>query len=97
MVDEENIDSWLWFITYIRELVTKRDGLCAKSDRYGRTFATMIEPHTGWEFPHLHHHLSTLLLMFENNFKIPRLKSTLVRQLVLLKVGSLISLRNILE
>ena len=53
VVDAENVDNWIWFMTSLRRYVTSRDNICVISDRHiGIKRAMETE---GWRPPHGHH------------------------------------------
>ncbi|CAM8902856.1 unnamed protein product [Rhodiola kirilowii] len=53
LVESENNSSWKWFMSCIREGVTKREGLCVVSDRHNGILAAMREPE--WQEPKAFH------------------------------------------
>ncbi|KAL6318110.1 hypothetical protein AAG906_035255 [Vitis piasezkii] len=55
LTEDENIDSWGWFLTCIRTRVTHRRGLCVISDRHPGIMAIMSDVHLGWSEPYAYH------------------------------------------
>ncbi|KAL9673341.1 hypothetical protein QQ045_029597 [Rhodiola kirilowii] len=53
LVESENISSWKWFMSCIREGVTQRVELCIVSDRHAGILAAMQEPE--WKEPMAYH------------------------------------------
>ncbi|XP_057548212.1 uncharacterized protein LOC130826660 [Amaranthus tricolor] len=49
VVEGESNDTWRWFLECIRHYVTKRDGLCVKSDRHKGILHAMNRVEKGWE------------------------------------------------
>ena len=47
IIEEENIDSWRWFLACIRNKVTQWMGLCVITDRHPDIMATMTDVHLG--------------------------------------------------
>ena len=48
IIEGENIDSWRWFLAYIRNKVTQRMRLCAIVDRHPDIMTSMTDVHFGW-------------------------------------------------
>ena len=57
ITEEENIDSWGWFLACIRNKVTQRMGLCAIADRHPDIMTTMTDVHLGWIEPYAYHRI----------------------------------------
>ncbi|KAL9667062.1 hypothetical protein QQ045_001408 [Rhodiola kirilowii] len=53
LVKSENVDSWKWFMTCIRNGVTERQGLCITSDRHSGIMRVMKED--DWKPPNAYH------------------------------------------
>ncbi|KAL9679008.1 hypothetical protein QQ045_016861 [Rhodiola kirilowii] len=66
LVESENIDSWKWFMTCIRNGVTQREGLCIISDRHAGIMRVMEED--DWKPPKAYHHIC--IRHFASNFNI---------------------------
>ena len=47
ITEAENIDSWGWFLTCIRNRVIQRTGICVISYRHPSIMAAMSDPHLG--------------------------------------------------
>ena len=79
IIEGENIDSWGWFLTCIRNRVTQRTGICVISDRYPGIMAAMTDPHLGWVVPSTYHRICMRHLI--SNF-MTRFKDKLLKNLV---------------
>ncbi|KAJ7962058.1 Transposon protein, putative, Mutator sub-class, expressed [Quillaja saponaria] len=55
VVEEENTDSWGWFLSLIRMHVTQRVGICLISDRHAGIIAAASDPRNGWTKPYGYH------------------------------------------
>ncbi|KAL9666312.1 hypothetical protein QQ045_000640 [Rhodiola kirilowii] len=60
LVESENNSSWKWFMSCIREGVTKWEGLCVVSDRHKGILAAMHEPE--WQEPKAFHRVKDEVL-----------------------------------
>ncbi|KAL9667632.1 hypothetical protein QQ045_001995 [Rhodiola kirilowii] len=66
LVESENIDSWKWFMTCIRNGVTQRKGLCIIFDRHAGIMRVMEED--DWKPPVAYHRIC--IRYFASNFNI---------------------------
>ncbi|KAL9680455.1 hypothetical protein QQ045_018334 [Rhodiola kirilowii] len=66
LVESENIDSWKWFMTCIRNGVTQREGLCIISDRHAEIMRVMEED--DWKPPEAYHRIC--IRHFASNFNL---------------------------
>ncbi|KAL9660765.1 hypothetical protein QQ045_025583 [Rhodiola kirilowii] len=66
VVESESNSSWKWFMSYIQEGVTQREGLCIISDRHKGILAAMREPQ--WSSPHTYHRVCVRHLHLQSNF-----------------------------
>ncbi|KAL9669021.1 hypothetical protein QQ045_006562 [Rhodiola kirilowii] len=64
LVESENIDSWRWFMTCIRNDITHREGLCIISDRHAGIMRVMEED--DWKPPNAYHRIC--IRHFASNF-----------------------------
>ena len=71
--------SWGWFLTYIRNRVTQRMGICVISDKHPSVMAAMTDPHLGWPAPSAYHKICMHHLA--SNF-MTRLKDKILKNLV---------------
>ena len=55
IVDKECTASWKWFLTCIRQYVTKRQGICLISDRHASIKAAMGNDNPWWRPPYAYH------------------------------------------
>ncbi|XP_021771013.1 uncharacterized protein LOC110735155 [Chenopodium quinoa] len=55
LVEGENISSWSWFMSCLRDRVTQRDGLCVIFDRHAGIIAAMNDLNIGFTQPRAYH------------------------------------------
>ena len=55
LIEGENIDSWEWFLAWIRTRITQRRGLCVILDRHPGIMAAMSDVHLGWSKSYTYH------------------------------------------
>ncbi|KAJ7974396.1 Transposon protein, putative, Mutator sub-class [Quillaja saponaria] len=55
VVEEENTDSWGWFLSLIRMHLTQRVGICLISDRHAGIIAAASDTRNGWTEPYGYH------------------------------------------
>ena len=79
ITEDENIDSWGWFLACIRNRVTQRTGICVISDRHPGIMAAMTDPHLGWVAPSAYHRIC--MRHFASNF-MTQFKDKLLNNLV---------------
>ena len=79
ITEGENIDSWGWFLTCIRNRVTQRTGICVISDRHPCIMVAMSDPHLRWDAPYAYHRICMRHLA--SNF-MTRFKDKLLENLV---------------
>ena len=79
ITEGENIDSWGWFLTCIRNKLTQQTGICVISDRRPSIMAAMTDPHLGWATPSTYHKIC--MHHFESIF-MTRFKDKLLKNLV---------------
>ena len=89
LTEGDNIDSWKWFLTCIRNKVTQRMRLCVKFDRHPGIMAVMIDFHLGWTEPYAYHRICMCHLAsnFMNRFKDKILKNLVCRATLATEVG----------
>ncbi|XP_021746051.1 uncharacterized protein LOC110711924 [Chenopodium quinoa] len=64
-VEGENISSWSWFMSCLRDRVTQRDGLCVISDRHAGIIVAMNDPNIGFTQPRAYHRNLRIVLIQE--------------------------------
>ena len=79
ITEGENIDSWGWFLSCIKNRVTQRTGICVIFDRHPGIMAAMSDPHLGWAAPSAYHRICMCHLA--SNF-MTRFKNKLLKNLV---------------
>ena len=92
IIEEENVDSWGWFLTCIKNKVTQRMRLCVKSDRHLGIMTAMTNiVHLGWTEPYAYHRICMrhLASNFMNQFKDKILKNLVCRAALETKVGKI--------
>ena len=89
IIEGENIDSWGWFLAYIRNKVTQRIRLCVIADRHPSIVAVMTNVHLSWTKPNAYHRicLCHLVSNFMNRFKDKTLKNFMRKATLVTKVG----------
>ena len=75
----KNIDSWGWFLAFIRNIVTQRTRICVISDRHLGIMAATRDLHLGWAAPSAYHRICMCHLV--SNF-VTRFKDKLLKKLV---------------
>ena len=80
IVDKECTASWRWFLAYIREYVTKRQGICLISDRHA-SFKSAMANDPWWRPPYAYHVycLRHVIGNFNKAFNDARLKKMATR------------------
>ncbi|KAL9688732.1 hypothetical protein QQ045_033156 [Rhodiola kirilowii] len=81
LVESENIDSWKWFMTCIRNGVTQREGLCIISDRHAGIIRVMEED--DWKPSKAYHRIC--IRHFASNFNIK--VKCMVKKALLTSIG----------
>ena len=81
VTENENIDSWGWFLSCIGNRVTQWTGICVISDRHPGIMAAMSDPHLGWAAPSAYHRICMrhLVRNFMTRFKDKILKNLVCR------------------
>ena len=79
ITEDENTDSWGWFLACIRNRVTQRTEICVISDRHLGIMAAMTDLHLGWAAPSAYHRIYMRYLT--SNF-MTRFKDKLLKNLV---------------
>ena len=79
ITEGENIDSWGWFLTCIKNRVTQRTGICVISERHPGIMVAMSDPYLGWDAPSSYHMICMRHL--ESNF-MTWFKDKLLKNLV---------------
>ena len=92
ITEGENIDSWSWFLAYIKVGVTQRKGLCIISDRHPDIIIAVNETYSRWTEPDAcyrfcMHHLGS---NFNTKFKNKTLKDLMCRVAMESKVKNFI-------
>ena len=84
ITEDENIDSWGWFLACIRNKVTQRTGICVISNRHSGIMAAIRDPHLGWDAPYAYHRICMrhLASNFMTRFKDKLLKNLVCRAAV---------------
>ncbi|KAJ7972016.1 Transposon protein, putative, Mutator sub-class [Quillaja saponaria] len=80
VVEDENNDSWSWFLLCLRKHVTQRDGICLMSDRHPGIIAAVNDSTIGWTEPRAYHRFC--LRHIANNFQAAK-KNMTAKNLVL--------------
>ena len=85
----DNIDSWGWSLTCIRNKVTQQMGPCVIADRYPGIMAAMTDVHLGWIVSYAYHKICMCLLAnkFMNRFKDKILKNLVCKAALAIEVG----------
>ena len=88
IIEGENISSWGWLTTCIRNKVTQRMRLCVISDRHPDIMTTMIDVHLGCIEPYAYHTICMCHIAsnFMNRFKDKILKNLVCRAVLATKV-----------
>ena len=88
LIEGENIDSWEWFLAWIRTRITQRRGLCVILDRHPDIMATMSDVHLGWSEPYTYHRVCMhhLASNFMTRFKDKILKNLMCRAALATKI-----------
>ncbi|RVW58989.1 Serine/threonine-protein phosphatase 7 long form-like [Vitis vinifera] len=88
LTEDENVDSWGWFLACIRNRVTQRRGLCVISDRHPSIMAAFADVYLGWSEPNAYHriYMRHLASNFMTRFKDKCLKQLLCRAALETKV-----------
>ncbi|KAL9669481.1 hypothetical protein QQ045_007028 [Rhodiola kirilowii] len=68
LVESENIESWKWFMTCIRNGVTQREGLCIISDRHIGIMRVMEKDE--WKPPKAYHRICIRHFASNLNLKV---------------------------
>ena len=79
IIEDENTDSWGWFLACIRNKVTQWTRICVISYRHLGIMAEMTNPHLGWTAPSAYHRICMRHLA--SNF-MTRFKDKLLKNLV---------------
>ncbi|KAL6323216.1 hypothetical protein AAG906_029223 [Vitis piasezkii] len=87
LTDGENVDSWGWFLSCIRNRVTQMRGLCVIFDRHPGIMVA-FDVYLGWSEPNVYHRICMrhLASNFMTHFKDKCLKQLLCRAVLETKV-----------
>ena len=88
LIESENVDSWGWFLAYIRNQVTQMRGVCVIFDRHPSIMVVFVDVYLGWSKPNAYHQICMCHLAsnFMTRFKDKCLKQLLCRATLETKV-----------
>ena len=96
IIEEDNTDSWSWFLACIRVGMRQRKSLCLIFDHHPSIIVVVNETYSGWTDPDAYHRfcMCHLVSNFNTKFKDKTLKDLMCRTTMESKVQKIISQIN---